>query len=424
MSNAKRKKLLFLFLITILIIACLFVLIEVVRTEFSPAFSGTIVDEKGVPLDGVTVGVEYRVRSPYPKFLLFFSPVFPAEPSWARDKYIFQTMTVNGRFSVRDRLLFRGGGVFSLYFTKEGYQREHYSFTISQKYAETADGKKEFQWSGMRVVMRKEPPPPKQVRTLEHVTWGVWYDIANQRKRVLEFPDSGGEVVLRDIPFGQESESNRYFELDFLRDERGEIVLREFPGVVDDWGDPIQYPAVFIVRLHSNDPDDGILLVGEGESVPEKNPFDGTIRSFGNGREFYEERTLFRKGLTGAPARFLKERKMAPEDGYTRREISIPIEEVIRIWAANGLKACSLLVYRTVFIRAAGHYAKAYLYYANGYSDIQLGPVDSEAFREKSHWEFQFDMYLNPKEGDRHLSEYETESNVNRGEGRTSPPLR
>ena len=252
-------------------------------------------------------------------------------------------------------------------------------------------------------------------------TMDVWYDMARRKKRIYEFSMSSFsgslEVYSRDVPFGQKPEAARYFELDFLRDERGEIVLREFPGVVDDWGDPIQYPAVFIVRLHSNDPDDGILLVGEGESVPEKNPFDGTIRSFGNGREFDEERTLFRKGLTDAPTRFLKERTMAPEDGYTRREISIPIEEVIRIWAANGLKACSLLVYRTVFIRAAGHYAKAYLYYANGYSDIQLGPVDSEAFREKSHWEFQFDMYLNPKEGDRHLSEYETESNVDRGGG-------
>ena len=405
MPNAKRKKLLFLSLITILIIVCLFVLIEVARTEFSPAFSGTIVDEKGVPLDGVTVGVEYRVRSPYPKFLLFFSPVFPAEPSWARDKYIFQTMTVNGRFSVRDRLLFRGGGVFSLYFTKEGYQREHYSFTISQKYAETADGKKEFQWSGMRVVMRKEPPPPKQVRILEHLTWGVWYDIANQRKRVLEFPDFGVEVVLRDIPFGQEPEAARYFELDFLRDERGEIVLREFPGVVDDWGDPIQYPAVFIVRLRSDDPDDGILLVGEGESVLEKNLFDGRIRPFGNGDEYKKERDLFRKELESAPDRFLQEQTMAPEDGYTRREISIPIEEVIRIWDNNGLKSSSYRAYRTVFVRIAGHYAKACFLYDKR-TDSPLMPVDSEAFGENFNGHIKFDMYLNPKKGSRHLSEY------------------
>ena len=252
--------------------------------------------------------------------------------------------------------------------------------------------------------------------------------MANRRNHFIEFyvtPFTGYfDVYSRYVPFGKKPEAARYFELDFLRDEWGEIVLREFPDVVDKWGVPIQYPAVFIVRLHSDDPDDGILLVGEGESVPEKNPFDGNVRLFGDGREFGKERELFRKELTDAPARFLKEQTMAPEDGYTRREISIPIEEVIRIWDANGLKACTLKVYRTVFLRIRGHYAKACLYYTNGFSDIRLGPVDSEAFGGKSYWRIQFDMYLNPKEGDRHLSEYETESNVDRGEGRASPPLR
>ena len=407
MPNAKRKKQLFLFLF--LGIACVFILIDVVRTVSAPTIYGTVVDESGAPLDGVTVGVTYW--EPYPKLLRMLDRKWPNTPG---GKSINRRMIVDGEFRVRDKALFRRGEVEHIYFAKEGYYSEKYD--INQKYEVTADGKKVLKWSGMRVVLRKKPPPPKKVRTLKRVTTGVWYDMAERKKRILEFSTnrfSGkAEVVLRDVPFGQKPEAARYFELDFLRDERGEIVLREFPGVVDDWGDPIQYPAVFIVRLHSNDPDDGIIPVGEGESVPEKNPFDGTIRSFGNGREFDEERTLFRKGLTDAPARFLKERTMAPEDGYTRREISIPIEEVIRIWAANGLKACSLLVYRTVFIRAAGYYAKAYLYYFNGYSDIQLGPVDSEAFGEKSCWGIEFDMYLNPKEGDRHLSEYETESNV------------
>ena len=407
MPNAKRKKQLFLFLF--LGIACVFILIDVVRTVSAPTIYGTVVDESGAPLDGVTVWVESW--KPYSKLLRMLDRKWPNTPG---GKSINRRMIVDGEFRVRDKALFRRGEVEHIYFAKEGYYSEKYD--INQKYEVTADGKKVLKWSGMRVVMRKKPPPPKKVRTLKRVTTGVWYDMAERKKRILEFSTnrfSGkAEVVLRDVPFGQEPQATRYFELDFLRDERGEIVLREFPGVVDDWGDPIQYPAVFIVRLHSNDPDDGIIPVGEGESVPEKNPFDGTIRSFGNGREFDEERTLFRKGLTDAPARFLKERTMAPEDGYTRREISIPIEEVIRIWAANGLKACSLLVYRTVFIRAAGYYAKAYLYYFNGYSDIRLGPVDSEAFGEKSCWGIEFDMYLNPKEGDRHLSEYETESNA------------
>lgn len=427
MLNAERKREIRLFLFLLLGAACLIVLIEVGRTVPTQTICGTIVDESGAPLDGVTVGVTYYVPPPYPRiFNLLFYSRWPDTPSWNQSESIPRRMTVDGEFRVRDKVLFRRGEVESIYFVKEGYYTEEYR--IDQKYEVTADGKKVSQWGDMRVVMRKKPPPPRKVRTLDHETEDVIYEMANRRNHFIEFyvtPFTGYfDVYSRYVPFGKKPEAARYFELDFLRDEWGEIVLREFPDVVDDWGVPIQYPAVFIVRLHSDDPDDGILLVGEGESVPEKNPFDGNVRLYGDGREFDKERELFRKELTDAPARFLKEQTMAPEDGYTRREISIPIEEVIRIWDANGLKACSLRVYRTVFIRIRGHYAKACLYYTNGFSDIRLGPVDSEAFGEKSYWRIQFDMYLNPKEGDRHLSEYETESDVDRGEGRTSPPLR
>ena len=423
MSNAQRKRDIRLILFLLLGAVCLIVLIEVGRTVPTQTICGTVVDEKGAPLDGVTVGVSYW--EPYPKLFLLLRGGWPDSPD-PDGKSILRHMTVDGEFRVRDKALFRRGEVEHIYFAKEGYYSEKYD--INQKYEVLADGKKVSQWSGMRVVMRKKPPPPKKVRTLKRVTTGVWYDMAERKKRILAFSTnrfSGkAEVVLRDVPFGQEPQATRYFELDFLRDERGEIVLREFPGVVDDWGDPIQYPAVFIVRLHSDDPDDGILLVGEGESVPEKNPFDGNVRPFGDGREFDKERELFRKELTRKPDPFLQEQTMAPEDGYTRREISIPIEEVIRVWDAKGLKACTLRVYRTAFLRIRGHYAKACLYYTNGFSDIRLGPVDSEAFGRKSYWRIQFDMYLNPKEGDRHLSEYETKSNVERVEGRTGPPLR
>ena len=412
MSNIIRKRDIRLFFFLFLGAVCLFVLIEVGRTIPTQTICGTIVDESGAPLDGVTVGVRYYVPPPFPKFFnLLFYTRWPDTPSWNQDKSIYQTMIVDGEFRVRDKALFRRGEVERIYFVKEGYYTEEYG--IDQKYEVTADGEKVFQWSDMRVVMRKEPPPPRKVRTLDHETTDVIYDMAKRRNHFIEFyvtPFSGCfDVYSRYVPFGKKPEATRYFELDFLRDEWGEIVLREFPDVVDKWGVPIQYPAVFIVRLHSDDPDDGILLVGEGESVPEKNLFDGNIRPFGDGREFHKESELFRKALTRKPDPFLQEQTMAPEDGYTRREISIPIEEVIRIWDANGLKACSLRVYRTAFLRIRGHYAKACLYYTNGFSDIRLGPVDSEAFRENSYWRIQFDMYLNPKEGDRHLSEYETD---------------
>ena len=117
--------------------------------------------ESGAPLDGVTVGVRYYVPPPYPKiFNLLFYSRWPDTPSWNRDRDIYQSMTVDGEFRVRDKALFRRGEVEHIYFAKEGYYSEKYD--INQKYEVTADGKKVLKWSGMRVVMRKKPPPPKK----------------------------------------------------------------------------------------------------------------------------------------------------------------------------------------------------------------------------------------------------------------------
>ena len=74
MLNAERKREIRLFLFLLLGAACLIVLIEVGRTVPTQTICGTIVDESGAPLDGVTVGVTYYVPPPYPKlFNLLFS---------------------------------------------------------------------------------------------------------------------------------------------------------------------------------------------------------------------------------------------------------------------------------------------------------------------------------------------------------------
>ena len=397
MLNEKRKTRLKRLLKIILAAACLYLICDAGITLCTPRIYGTIVNERGVPLDDVKIGVHYYVPPPYPVWFNYFSKEFPDTPSWNQSKSIYETMTVDGEFRVRDKVLFRRGKVDILSFSKEGYQRE-----------EIRRGS--FQWGGMRVVMRKESPPPRKVRTLEHETGSLTLDMAEQKRCILELFGPNDVTFRPTVPFWQKPEGTRYFELDFLRDEWGEIVLKEFPGVVDDWGAPVLYPAVFIIRLHSDDPDDGILVVGEGESVLEKTLFDGTIRPYGNGREYKKENDLFLQESDSAPARFLKEQTVAPADGYTRREITIPIEEIIRIWDNNGLKACSYRAYRTVFVRVAGHYAKACFFYTNAKTNLPLKPVDSDAFGEESCWYVHFDMYLNPKAGSRQLSEYASRS--------------
>ena len=84
MPNAKRKKQLFLFLF--LGIACVFILIDVVRTVSAPTIYGTIVDEKGVPLDDVTVWVESW--EPYSKLLRMLDRKWPNTPGGSDSNWV------------------------------------------------------------------------------------------------------------------------------------------------------------------------------------------------------------------------------------------------------------------------------------------------------------------------------------------------
>ena len=412
MSELKRYIWLFP-LLFLLAFACVYVFHEVQKvntTVSGPTICGTIVDESGAPLDGVKVMLEYR--EPIPFFQR--KGAWPNAPTY---KHVHRSMTVNGEFEVSDKELSRMGEIDSLYFTKEGYEIESYG--ADQKYAIAPDGTKVFQWNGMRVVMRKEPPPPKRVQ-LFHVSWNPKYYMSFREKgvTVLFGPDSDGadqrprnESV--SLPIGEELKGQKYFEVDFERDDKGEIVTREFPGVVDEKGVPMKYPAVFILRLHSDDPADGIILVDEGKSVLEQNPFDGRIREYGDGVEYREEYTQIGRKLGEAPIRFLEERKMAPEDGYTRREVSFPVEEVLRIWnyGDEGLKTVWCSGYRLAFVRVAGHYAKARFSFPGrswdlGFPEDAFHPVDEMALNnEDFSFLIDLEMYVNAEAGDRHLSE-------------------
>jgi len=403
MSELKRYILLFP-LLFLLAFACVYLFHEVqkVKTTVSePTICGIIVDESGAPLDGVTVGLEYREPIPF----LQRKGGWPNAPTY---KHVHRSMTVNGEFEISDKELSRMGEIDTLYFFKIGYETEYYR--SDQKYAVAPDGTKVFQWNGMRVVMRKEPPPPKRVQ-LYDVGYDPSYCMDYQYVTVLFGPDGVSES--RFLPLGEELKGQKYFEVDFERDDKGEIVTREFPGVVDDKGVPVKYPAVFILRLHSDDPADGIIPVDEGKSVLEQNPFDGRIREYGDGVEYREKYTQIGTELGEAPIRFLEERKMAPEDGYTRREVSFPVEEVLRIWnyGDEGLKTVWCSGYRLAFVRVAGHYAKARFSFPGrswdlGFPEDAFHPVDEMALNnEDFSFLIDLEMYVNAEAGDRHLSE-------------------
>ena len=101
---------------------------------------------------------------------------------------------------------------------------------------------------------------------------------------------------------------------------------------------------------------------------------------------------------------------VAPDDGYTRREIEIPVEEMVRIWDQQmwaGVppvqEASWYPVYRCALIRVGGRYGKFFLHF------IGSRPERVDAyFGNGAEFGMSFDceVFLNPKAGDRNLTEY------------------
>ena len=392
------------FLLVILAVLC------AVWTAGCCGINGVIVDETtGAPLNDVEITVTYD----YPPSLLMLLLYNDYEGLGNRRV----KLTADGEFSVSKthwHWIWKGRAT-RLLFYKDGYEpEEHYYYT---DFETDEDRKNTPGWRDMRVTLRQiHPPahPPIRIRTLQHLYEAAYldYDTKKKERRILEFRSS--KPVMEEhthVPFGQKPDAARYLELDFLRDDRGEIVTKEFPGAVDSKGETVKYPAVFLIRLHSDDPDDGFVLFDEGKSLAEQNLFDGKIRYYhGSTEEIGEQRDLHtRIVLDCSAARRRMENyfmELAPEDGYTRREVAIPIEEIVRIWdygRANQTTWYS--AYRFAYLRVGGHYAKAFFQFGSAVNG-RAKEVDFGELGDDFRAVISYDVYLNPEKGDRILKEY------------------
>ena len=55
---------------------------------------------------------------------------------------------------------------------------------------------------------------------------------------------------------------------------------------------------------------------------------------------------------------------LASKEGYTRKEIVIPLEELIRVWELDGaIRISWFSAYRFAYLRVGGHYAKLFFNY-------------------------------------------------------------
>ena len=261
---------------------------------------GTVTDEDGNPLDGVTMEMA-------------FSRVNTAS---FRSENLNETETVDSAFHVQRK----GWTELQLTFWKDGYFPERLAFDSPW----LEKGKKRYvEEDGVQVRMVKMGPIAKLYRTRTSDSIRLKYDFKQESGAIcdLSMLQASEELDRRQYEnieataFKLESgpEATKYLELDFRRDENGEIVFVSLPGAL------APCPAELIVRLHSDDPGDGMILLNE---------LDPDIT----------EDKVYKKYNT------------APETGYDRKEIAFALTDQ---W--HELDKSTYFVY----LKCGNHYGKA-----------------------------------------------------------------
>ena len=254
---------------------------------------GVVTDDAGHPLSGVTMQVTFS-RS---NIMDYNSP----------DVHKDYRETVNSKFHIRQK---RFTGVEVTFF-KNGYHSETLHFDSRGAVHEQ---------HGIWIKMAKRQRP---VANLQSGGGTLSYSIQDETKQVCEiWLSEKGDVndyQQKTIDAGALPESTRYFDFDFKRYENGRIMY----GSQNNWkyeykGAPC--PVAFIIRFHSDDPDDGMILMQGASPGMTQEDFD-------------------KRGNT------------APETGYTVREIEIPME------TNRDVEYYARRIY--VFLKCGDHYGKA-----------------------------------------------------------------
>ena len=338
-------------------------------SEFDLQF--TITDTDGKPLDGVKV--EMRLERPVVKLLL----------SGGSESKKPEEKTVDSKFSIHEK----GWTRLELMFKKSGYHIEDRRYTINIMPNNPdelgPDGKpKTVMREDIQVKMYKGVPAGDLTGTSGYLI----YDLEKAAKTVCdlsafdkkperpekrtvseedeedeEYDDEEDEeeyekeirIGMKQIDLKTKPEQTKYIEVDFRRDENGEVL---FDGTLGD----APCPSSFIIRLHSDDPDDGFIVVDE------LGP--GFVR-----REEYEKRC-----------------PTAPETGY-KKELVFDFGKK----SADG-KYTYNDIHTFAFVKCGQRYGKVFI--DPVYVDIGRNrPL--RLFRRK------IELTINRTEGDRNVSE-------------------
>ena len=343
------------------------------------SLDGTVVDENGESLDNVQLVARYSY------------------PSWdyMDDETKTERRTVDGEFDIWKL----GYDRVELNFSKDGYYSQRYKFRGTFGFSNY--DMNTLKQHDMRVVLRKKGPRAPLYQLTERV---LNYNMGNGTRTICDLADPGGPKLVR-VALDGKPETAKYMELDFKRNDKGEIELREFPGILKSTGEPVTYPAVFIFRFHSDDPDDGLRLIDEGESYMEQHPFDGTTPHADFDREQILERQAGLERDRNVFASFEEFHDTAPEEGYTLREIAIPVEQMITMEKDNDVVFVSWNGgQRFMFVKCGGRFGKVSI--CRVYSGGRNVSTGYGELGENFDPHFFFNLFLNKNPGDTNLTCY------------------
>ena len=353
--------------------------------ELEIDIKGTVVDEDGKPVENVRLEIRYEK---------------PVLPYMTDNKYEVERRVVSGDFEIKKK----GFNDVELKFSNQEYFLESFHFHAGFGMGENEENT--LKQPALRVVLEKRLPTA-EISDLQREK--LEYNLSRKRKTYCDLDgavsgkNGNGQVKMVTIPLDEKPKAGKYLELDFQRDEHGEIVTREFPGVVDQKGESPKYPAVYIFRLHSDDPEDGMIVMEDGGYLKD-HPFDGKPIA---DRQAYQKRSREENKIVDdewKKLRPLERRFEAPKDGYTLKEVSIPVEELLLITGSG--KSFSVHWrggYRWMWFRCGNHYGKFSVMCgeAGTSSGVNLG-----ALNDKLECFFYLELYLNLKPGDTNLRSF------------------
>ena len=294
---------------------------------------GSVIDSEGALLNDVKMDI------------VLSSPILPYMTS---SKKVNKTESINSEFSVYEK------GVTSivLSFFKKGYYSERRSFSSS---IFEEDPSKIMQKHNIQIKMIKRGTPAELICFYKSINSVIKED----KKNICDLSILQKESITENDTISIKSIDSKTkldticIELDFNRDKNGNIVYdskyRERPC-----------SSGFVIRFHSNDPDDGLILVNDQDPLVNQDVF----------------KTAY---------------NLAPEEGYTRKEIMIKLGEK----GSDGNYPCE--ANKTfVFLKCGKHYGRAIF---NELSiDYSRDEIKSVSARVQ--------MDINRKEGDRNLTEF------------------